>query len=103
LQLGEVERYAPQEPTPEDIDREVQGVRARFASPSEFDVALARSGLDLARLRERLRDDLRIHAYLDQRFSAKEERRQLVIDGWMVRLSRSASIISLYLVVGSTG
>src|SRR5215467_7227959 len=46
LQLAEVDRYAPQEPTPEEIDREVQSIRPRFPSQAEFDWAVARSGLN---------------------------------------------------------
>src|SRR5204863_4891306 len=51
LQLAEVDRYAPPEPSAADVDREVQVVRARFRSPDAFDAVLARSGIDLAHLR----------------------------------------------------
>jgi hypothetical protein len=68
LILAEVDRYAPPEPPAEAIDREVAQVRARFTSPDAYNAALARSGLDDKRLRQLLRDDLRIRTYLDQRF-----------------------------------
>jgi parvulin-like peptidyl-prolyl isomerase len=67
--LAEVDRYAPAEPTPEAIDRAAQQVRETFATARAFDAALARSGIDQARLRQTLRDELRIRAYLDQRFT----------------------------------
>ena len=70
LMLAEVDRYAPPEPTAEAVDREVQRVRARFASQEALDAALARSGIDDKHLRETLRQDLRMRAYLDQRFTA---------------------------------
>jgi hypothetical protein len=67
--LAEVDRYAPAEPPPEAIDRAAQQVHATFATAQAFDAALARSGVDQARLRQTLRDELRIRAYLDQRFT----------------------------------
>jgi hypothetical protein len=98
LQLAEVDRYAPPEPTAADIDRELEAVRGRFASPEAFDAALARSGIDLAHLRETLRGNLRIRAYLDRRFSTADARRQQVVDDWIAGLRRRADIIDLYLV-----
>jgi hypothetical protein len=97
LQLAEVDRYAPPEPPAEDVEREVRIVLARFASPAAFDAVLARAGFDLAYLRETLRENLRIRAYLDQRFSVSNERRQPVVDDWMAGLRRRADIIDLYL------
>jgi hypothetical protein len=69
LILAEVERYAPPEPAAEAVDRELQQVRTRFASAQAFELALARTGLKEDHLRETLRQDLRIRAYLDQRFA----------------------------------
>jgi hypothetical protein len=97
LELAEVDRYAPPEPSAADVDREVQNVRMRFASSAAFEGVLARSGIDLAHLRETLREDLRIRAYLDQRFSASEDRRPEVIADWIAGLRRRADIIDLYL------
>jgi hypothetical protein len=68
LILGEVSRYAPPEPEGEAVAREVQAVRARFDTPDEFAAALARAGLEETHLREWLRQDLRVMAYLDERF-----------------------------------
>ena len=96
LVLAEVERYAPPEPTAEAVDREVARVRQRFASPAAFDAALARSGIDEKHLRETLRQDLRLRAYLDQRFSTAD-RRVALIDEWMAGLRRRGGVIDLYL------
>jgi hypothetical protein len=69
VMLAEVDRYAPPEPTPEQIDRAAEQVRASFPAAQAYDAALARSGVDQARLRQTLRDQLRIRTYLDQRFT----------------------------------
>jgi hypothetical protein len=67
--LAEVERYAPPEPDADAVDRELQAVRSGFASPQAFDQTLARTGVNEKHLRETLRQNLRIRAYLDQRFT----------------------------------
>jgi hypothetical protein len=97
LMLAEVERYAPPEPAAAAVDREVQRVRQRFASGPAFDAALARSGIDDTHLRETLRQDLRMRAYLDQRFSLAAERRTAVVDEWLAGLRRRGDVIDLYL------
>jgi hypothetical protein len=97
LVLAEVDRYAPAEPTTLDVDREVLRVRQRFASTAAFDAALARSGIDEKHLRETLRQDLRMRAYLDQRFSAAADRRSSLVDEWMAGLRRRGGVIDLYL------
>ena len=98
LVLAEVERYAPPEPAPDAVDREIDAIRARFPSGDSFDAALARSGLDEKRLREIVRQDLRIRAYEEQRFAAADPaRRQTLVDEWIAGLRRRADIIDLYL------
>jgi len=67
--LSEVERYAPPEPDADAVDRELQAVRSGFASQQAFDQTLARTGVNEKHLRETLRQNLRIRAYLDQRFT----------------------------------
>jgi len=96
LILAEVDRYAPPEPTADAVDREVERVRARFPSQEALDAALARSGIDEKHLRETLRQDLRMRAYLDQRFTAASDRRQALVDEWMAGLRRRADVIDLY-------
>ena len=96
LVLAEVDRYAPPEPAADAVDGEVQRVRARFGSQSAFDAALARSGIDEKHVRETVRQDLRMRAYLDQRFTSGD-RRQALIDDWMAGLRRRGDVIDLYL------
>jgi hypothetical protein len=97
LVLAEVERYAPPEPGAAAIDREIERVRARFGSQAELDAALGRSGMDEKHLRETLRQDLRIRAYLDQRFAAAADRRTAMVEEWMAGLRRRGDVIDLYL------
>jgi len=99
LILAEVDRYAPPEPTAEAVNREVERVRARFESPAALDAALARSGIDEKHLRETLRQDLRMRAYLDQRFTAADDRRTTLVSDWLAGLRRRAEIVDLYLAV----
>jgi hypothetical protein len=96
LILAEVDRYAPPEPTADAVDREVQRVRARFESQDALDAALARSGIDDKHLRETLRQELRMRAYLDQRFTAASDRRQTLVDDWLTGLRRRGDVIDLY-------
>ncbi len=99
LMLAEVDRNAPPEPDAADVDRGVAAVRARFASARAFDDVLARSGIDLAHVRELVRQDLRLRAYLDQRFAVAngdEPRRQMMIDDWVAGLRRRTPIVNLY-------
>jgi hypothetical protein len=97
LVLAEVDRYAPPEPTAEAVDREVARVRARFASAAALDAALARSGIDEQHLRETLRQTLRIRAYMEQRFTGTDERRQALVNDWIAGLRRRGDVIDLYL------
>jgi hypothetical protein len=97
LVLAEVDRYAPPEPTAEMVDREVERVGQRFSSPADFAAALARSGIDEKNLRETLRQDLRMRAYLDQRFSTVPDRRASLVEEWMNGLRRRGGVIDLYL------
>ena len=99
LMLAEVDRYAPPEPETAEIDRDVAVVRRRFASEKAFTDVLARSGFDAAHLREIVRQNLRLKAYLDQRFTAPDgdqQRRQMLIDDWVASLRRRTPVINLY-------
>lgn len=97
LLLAEVNRFAPPEPSPLAIDAALESVVARFTSPEVFDATLERLGVDRAFVRDLLREDLRIRAYLDQRFTAQtvDEQRTLV-DAWIEGLRRRADIIDQY-------
>jgi hypothetical protein len=69
LMLEEVDRYGPGEPDPMRLDERVAVVRRQLGAP-ELARVLARAGLDEARLRATLRDQLRIDLYLAQRFGS---------------------------------
>ena len=88
----------PPEPESANIDREVAVVRARFPSQKAFDDVLARAGFDLGHVREIVRQNLRLKAYLDQRFAVAtdEQRRQTMIDDWVAGLRRRTPAINLY-------
>jgi hypothetical protein len=99
LMLAEVDRYAPPEPEATEVDREVAAVRARFASQKVFDDTLARSGYDVTHVREIERQNLRLRAYLDQRFTVPDNdaaRRQSLIDDWVAGLRRRTQVVNLY-------
>ena len=70
LVLSEIERYSPPEPAPAMIEQGMQEVRNRFSTQASFDEALARVGFSERRLRQNIRQDLRITAYEQQRFTA---------------------------------
>jgi len=98
LVLAEADRYAPPEPAADAIEREISVIRGRFPSGESFAAALARCGFDDRRLRELVRQDLRIRSYEEQRFAAADPaRRQALIDEWVAGLRRRADIIDLYL------
>ena len=97
LMLAEVDRYAPPEPSTDAVDREVAVVKARFPSESAYAEALARSGIDEKHLRETLRQNLRMVAYLDRRFNTAQDRRQALVDEWVTGLRRRAEVVDLYL------
>jgi parvulin-like peptidyl-prolyl isomerase len=70
LQLIEVNRYLPPEPTAEAIDARLAEIRQRFASVDAFQAALQETGMSAIDLRAAVRDSLRISSYLGQRFRA---------------------------------
>lgn len=97
LVLAEVDRYAPPEPDADAIDREVARVRARFPTTEAFESALQRSGFDEKHVREAVRQDLRVAAYVSQRFANAGDRRTQLINDWMAGLRRRGDVIDLYL------
>jgi hypothetical protein len=69
LQLTEVNRYLPPEPTPAQMEARIEAVRSRFPSQAAFDAALAEGGLTMELLTARVRETLRIESYRNQRFA----------------------------------
>jgi len=97
LILDEVDRYVPPEPSTEAVEQAFAAVRARFDSDRAFAKVLALVGLTESGLRRTLREDLRIRAYLDQRFPATApEGRETLIQGWLAGLRRLADVLDLY-------
>jgi parvulin-like peptidyl-prolyl isomerase len=70
LQLIEVNRYLPPEPSPAAIDTGIAAIRTRFSSDADYAAALREVGVSPEQLRTMVRDSLRIASYLQQRFGA---------------------------------
>jgi hypothetical protein len=66
LVLAEVARFAPPEPAAADVARETAALAARVGS--RLAALMESTGIDEARIRDIARDNLRIQAYLNQRF-----------------------------------
>jgi hypothetical protein len=98
LVLVEANRYAPPEPDDQAVERELVAVRGRFQSVAAYEAALQRSGLTEAQLRVTVRENLRIRAYIAQRFTGaeNEDRRQMLIDEWLAGLRLRSDVIDLY-------
>jgi hypothetical protein len=73
LMLGEVERYQPPEPAPAEIDARVAEIEARVGSPDAVSRSMAATGMTPDRLRQYVRDDLRLTTYLNQRFGTSSQ------------------------------
>ena len=112
LVLREVERYAPPEPQRQELDLRWGAMQKRF-SDEELASILKASGFTEARLRAWIRDDLRIAAYLTQRFAAaadgpadqtapevreklSNERRERLIADWIADLRRRTQVVELW-------
>ncbi len=67
LVLEEVERYQPPEPDPAAVERGVEAVRTAHAST--YATVLTNFGLEESFIRQWVRNDLRIEAYVAQRFA----------------------------------
>jgi hypothetical protein len=90
-------------------------MRQRFSSPAELSRVLAARGVDETILRVYAADDLRLAAYLDERFSAASQptdeeirqageaaraklvadRRQTLVNAWIADLRRRADVTVL--------
>jgi hypothetical protein len=70
LQLIEVNRYQPPEPTEPEIDARLAELRTRLQTEAALDAALEETGVTPSELRAHIRNTLRIESYLQQRFGA---------------------------------
>ncbi|MBI1873397.1 MAG: hypothetical protein HYS05_05840 [Acidobacteria bacterium] len=68
LMLGEANRYAAPDPPSGAVERRLEEVRQHVSSTGDVEVTLRRTGMTAGRLRDFIRDDLRVDSYLDQRF-----------------------------------
>jgi hypothetical protein len=66
LVLAEVARFAPPEPDPALVDREIAAMKMRAGA--RLSQVMQSTGIDETRIRDLARDTLRIQAYLNQRF-----------------------------------
>jgi hypothetical protein len=70
LMLIEVDRFGPPEPALDEIDRRMHAIDERIGSGTRLDEIMRETGLTVDQLRLYVRDDLRIDAYIQQRFGA---------------------------------
>jgi hypothetical protein len=73
LVLEEVDRYAPPEPDAAAVASRVAVVERQSGSPSGMAARLGSLGVDAEWLKQWVRDDLRIEAYIEQRFAGSME------------------------------
>jgi hypothetical protein len=92
LMLREADRYDPAEPTAERIDARLSAARAVAGGEEALARVLREGGFAERRLRAWIRDDLRVEAYLQQRFALDERRRDLIAD-WLIDLRRRSTVI----------
>lgn len=70
LMLHEVARFAPPEPDAAAVAVRVGAIRQRAGTPADLQAILDRAGVTMAYVEAWVRDDLRIAAYLEQRFAS---------------------------------
>ena len=87
LILAEVDRYAPPDPPDAQVDRQLTDIRSRAGAG--FDSILLESGISVEQLRRHIRDDLRMEAYLQQRFGTTQPS---AIRDWIAGLRRRANV-----------
>jgi hypothetical protein len=92
LMLREADRYGPPEPTPAAIDARLADVRTRAGTEADLTRVFEAGAFSESRLRAWVRDDLRVAAYLRQRFAADERREDLIAD-WVADLRRRTEIM----------
>jgi hypothetical protein len=115
LMLNEVRRVMPPEPSAGAVDERVARIRQRFDSPASLSRVLAAGGIDESVLRTYAADDLRLSAYLEERFAAAsqpteqevrqageasrqrlaDERRRTLVAAWTSELRRRADVTVL--------
>jgi hypothetical protein len=98
LIVTEVDRYQPPEPATAEIERRLQAVETRAGGPDALARTLAVTAFTPERLRQWVRDDLRIDTYLNQRFGTSDPAaRERLVSDWVRGLRRRSEITVLYL------
>lgn len=69
LRFRDVERFGAEDIPKDSIEARVQEIARRFASPAEFDAAVARAELTPDELRALVKRQLQVEAYIQERFS----------------------------------
>lgn len=87
LMLHEVARFAPAEPAAAAVEARLAAVRARAGDPALVTRRLSEAGRDASYLTAWVRDDLRIAAYLDQRFASTGTPSELDVTAYAERLA----------------
>lgn len=96
LIVGEVDRYEPPEPAPEEIDRRYASITQRAGGDAALQHVFAVTGMSADQLRRWIRDDLRIATYFNQRFGTTDPSRVQMIDEWIRGLRRRTNVTVLY-------
>jgi len=96
LIIGEVDRYQPPEPAPEEIDRRYNVVVQRVNGESNLQKIFTDTGMTADQLRRWVRDDLRMETYFNQRFGTTDPSRGKMIVDWVSGLRRRADVTVLY-------
>ena len=90
LLLTEVQRFAPPDPLPEEIDAEVTAMRTRAGD--DLAQVMQSTGVTDERIREIARDTLRIQGYINQRFGPAAQRRPNEVEQWIRDLRARATV-----------
>ena len=91
LMIREAERYQPPEPSEAQVVAAIAAATHRAGGDSALAGVLAAGGFTQERLRSWVRDDLRVAAYVQQRFPADDRRPDQIAD-WVSDLRRRAQI-----------
>jgi hypothetical protein len=69
LRFRDVERFGAQDISKDAIEARMHEIAARFATPADFDAAVARTELTLDEVRALVKRQLQVEAYIQERFS----------------------------------
>ena len=92
LILNEAARGAVAEPTPEQIAARRQAWTSSWPAGTDVPALLQRAGMSDRALDGWFRDDLRIEAYLEQRFASTDPKRDERIAAWIRDLRTRANL-----------